>query len=269
MASTAGLQLHVVALSPSPRPVHADSLRALGIPVTELGLGRWDPRAVTRTISVLRSFRPHLIHTHLKHADLVGAVAGAALRVPVVSTLHVVEDAPEGALARSKRAAGLVARRRSAARTIALSLRQREWYRELNGSEDGLVVLPNGVADPGPADPARRQLVRRELGAVDGRPLIASASLMRPEKGHALLLDAISGSQRSCARSWPWRVTARCASRWRRGWRPTPASGTGCASSATGMTFPTCSPPPISCCTPAWPTPSPPPSCRPWPSACR
>lgn len=192
VAETADLQLHVIALSPTPRPVHAESLRALGIPVTELELGRWDPRAVPQAVTALRAFRPHVIHTHLKHADLVGAVAGAVLRVPVVSTLHIVEDAPEGALGRYKRSAGLVVRRRSAARTIALSSRQREWYRELTGSEDGLVVLPNGVADPGLADRDRRERMRRELGAVDGRPLIASASLMRPEKGHALLLDAVA-----------------------------------------------------------------------------
>ncbi len=192
VAATAGLQLHVVALSPSPHPGHAESLRALGVPVTELGLGRWDPRAVSRTIAALRSFRPHLIHTHLKHADLVGAVAGAVRRVPVVSTLHVVEDAPVGALARHKRTAALVVRRRTAARTIALSARQQEWYRELTGSVDGLVVLPNGVADPGADDAGRRGRLRAELGAVGGRQLVASASLMRPEKGHALLLDAVA-----------------------------------------------------------------------------
>jgi hypothetical protein len=51
---------------------------------------------------------------------------------------------------------------------------------ELAGSDDGLVVLPNGVTDPGLPDPAARDRVRAGLGAVDGRPLIVSASLMRP-----------------------------------------------------------------------------------------
>lgn len=191
-APSAGIRLQVIGLSPVDRPVHAQSLRELGVPVVELDLPRWDPRAVPGTVAALRSFRPHVVHTHLKHADLVGAMAGSLLRLPVVSTLHVVEDAPAGALARHKRTAGLVVRRRTAARTLALSTRQREWYEELTGTDRGLVVLPNGVADPGVADADRRAAVRNELGAVDGRPLVVTASLMRPEKGHALLLDAVS-----------------------------------------------------------------------------
>jgi len=192
VAATAGIEMQVVSLSSTPHPVNAERLRAAGIPVVELNLPRWDPRAIPGTLSALRSFRPHVVHTHLKHADLVGGMTASLMRLPVVSTLHVVEDAPARALDRYKRTAGLVARRRSAARTIALSTLQREWYEQLTGSDNGVVVLPNGVADPGTTDDSERDRLRRELGAVDGRLLIASASLMRPEKGHDLLLDAVS-----------------------------------------------------------------------------
>jgi glycosyltransferase involved in cell wall biosynthesis len=191
-APTAGIDLAVIALSPAPPPVHAQALRARGIRVVELDLPRWDPRGLLGTIAALRADRPHVVHTHLKHADIIGAIAGAALRLPVVSTLHLIEDAPVGAMARYKRTAGLAIRRRSAARTIAVSSFQRDWYRELSGSEKGLVVLPNGVADPGEVEPAQRLRLRRQLGVGDGQPLIVSAALMRPEKGHALLLDAVS-----------------------------------------------------------------------------
>jgi glycosyltransferase involved in cell wall biosynthesis len=191
-AEAAALDLTVIALSPTERPVHAESLRARGVPVVELNLARWDPRAFSRAISALRTIGPAVVHTHLKHADLVGAVAGRVLGLPVVSTLHVVEDVPAGLVAKYKRTAGLVVRRRTAARTIALSARQRDWYQSLVGNADGLVVLPNGVADPAPVDAAARARLRAQLGAVDGRPLVVSASLMRPEKGHDLLLDAVS-----------------------------------------------------------------------------
>jgi glycosyltransferase involved in cell wall biosynthesis len=191
-AEAAALDLTVIALSPTERPVHAESLRARGVPVVELNLARWDPRAFSRAISALRTIGPAVVHTHLKHADLVGAVAGRVLGLPVVSTLHVVEDVPDGLVAKYKRTAGLVVRRRTAARTIALSARQRDWYQSLVGNADGLVVLPNGVADPAPVDAAARARLRAQLGAVDGRPLVVSASLMRPEKGHDLLLDAVS-----------------------------------------------------------------------------
>ncbi|MDQ3988421.1 MAG: glycosyltransferase, partial [Actinomycetota bacterium] len=113
-ADSAGIELVVIGLSPVPDPVHARNLRRLGVPVIELGLGRWDPRAVPRVATALREHRPHLVHTHLKHADLVGAAASRLLGVPLVSTLHVIENAPVGLIDRGKRAAGLLARRRFA-----------------------------------------------------------------------------------------------------------------------------------------------------------
>ena len=191
-APTAGLELVVVGLSPVPDPVHARTLRERGVPVVELGLGRWDLRAVRRAAAVLRERRVQVVHTHLKHADLVGALAGARLGLPVVSTLHVIEDAPFGRLARMKRTAGLVGRRRFAAATIAVSHSQRAWYRQLAGTDDGLVVLPNGVADPGLPAETDRARIRAALGVPEGGLIVASASLMRPEKGHDLLLDAVA-----------------------------------------------------------------------------
>lgn len=192
VAAAVELELAVVALSPASRSTHADALRALGIEVVQLDLPRWDPRAVPRAIAELRAFGPHLVHTHLKHADIVGGVAGRVLHLPVVSTLHIVEDAPAGTLGRFKRSAGLAVRRRVATRTIALSSAQRQWYRDLTSSDDRLVVLPNGVADPGVPDPAERSRLRAELGVRTGQALVVTASLMRPEKGHRLLLDAVS-----------------------------------------------------------------------------
>ena len=190
-AASADLELVVIGLSPVPDPVHARTLRASGVPVVELGLGRWDPRAVPRTMEVLRQHDVQVVHTHLKHADLVGALACARLRLPLVSTLHVIEDAPAGRLARFKRSAGLMGRRRFATRTIAVSHSQREWYRTLAGTDEGLVVLPNGVADPGLPTATERGRLRAALGVSEGGLLIGSASLMRPEKGHDLLLDAV------------------------------------------------------------------------------
>ncbi len=190
-ADAAALQLVVVGLSPVEEPVHADTLRQLGVPVVELGLGRWDPRAVPRTAAVLRRHGVHLIHTHLKHADLVGAAVGRHLGIPCVSTLHVIEDMPRTPLERFKRSAGLAVRRRYAARTIAVSQAQRQWYDGMSGGED-IVVLPNAVADPAAPTVAGRAAIRAELGVPAGGALVVSASLMRPEKGHDLLLDAVA-----------------------------------------------------------------------------
>lgn len=190
-ADAAALEMVVVGLSPVDNPVHAATLRRIGVPVVELDLARWDPRAVLRTAALLRTHRVQVIHTHLKHADLTGALAARRLGVPWVSTLHVIEDTPHGLLGRFKRSAGLVARTRLAARTIAVSEAQRQWYEELSDAGD-VVVLPNGVGDPEPVTAARRERIRTDLQVPPGGALLVSASLMRPEKGHGLLLDAVA-----------------------------------------------------------------------------
>ena len=107
-----------------------------------------------------------------------------------MSTLHLIESAPARHLDRFKRRLGLLARRTFADVTIAVSTAQRDWYKELSRADD-VVVLPNGVADPGRPTPDRRRQVRASLGVADDAKLAVSASLMRPEKGHHLLLDAV------------------------------------------------------------------------------
>lgn len=189
-APAAAIELVVVALSPVPDPVHARDLVRLGVPVVQLDLGRWDPRAVPRTLAVLREHGVQVVHTHLKHADIAGSLAAARLGVPAVSTLHLIESAPVRRIDRLKRRLGLVVRRRLADVTIAVSTAQQEWYRTLARADD-VVVLPNGVADPGVPTAAARTAVRAALGVEEDGTLAVSASLMRPEKGHHLLLDAL------------------------------------------------------------------------------
>jgi glycosyltransferase involved in cell wall biosynthesis len=101
-------------------------------------------------VRLLRDDPPDLLHAHLKHADLVAAYAAPRLGVPMVSTLHLVED-EVGLVARLKRDLGARARRHRAARTIAVSEALRRWY--LGAFAVGLatvVTLPNGIPAPAP-----------------------------------------------------------------------------------------------------------------------
>jgi glycosyltransferase involved in cell wall biosynthesis len=190
-AAEAGLELEVVALAATSETSQVSALRRLGVPVTEFGLGRWDPRAVPRTAALLRARRVDVLHTHLPAADVVGSAAAARLRIPVVSTLHRIHDQPADRADRLKRSAKIVTRQRFTARTIAISQVQREWYRGLTGGGSDLVIIPNGVADPGPVDPVVRSERRAALD-VDGREVLAvMIAPMRRDQGHELLLDAV------------------------------------------------------------------------------
>lgn len=191
VASQAGLELMVVALSTTSDTTQVSALRRRGVPVAELGLAPYDPRAAGRVARALRERGAELIHTHLPHADVVGAAAALRMRVPVVSTLHHIENEPADRLDRLRRTARILARQRFMSRTVAISRTQREWYRGLGGPAGDIVVLPDGVVDPPALDPAERDRVRAVLEVADGEALALSTAPMRRDAGHELLLDAV------------------------------------------------------------------------------
>ncbi|WP_103380209.1 glycosyltransferase family 4 protein [Pseudonocardia dioxanivorans] len=188
-APAAGLELVVVAIATTALSPVPGRLRALGVPVVELGTAPWDPRSLPRLVDVLRRHRVDLLHTHVGNADTLGGLAGARLRMPVVSTVHRIESQPADASDRAKRAAKILARRRFVTRTIAISQLQRDWYA---GAAADLVVLPNGVGDPGHGDATARERLRERLGVAADGVLVASVAPMRRGMGQDLLLDAVA-----------------------------------------------------------------------------
>ena len=186
-----GFEMLVVALAATSDTTQVSALRRLGVPVAELGVGPWDPRAVLRTAALLRERGVDLVHTHLPPADVVGAAAATRNRIPAVSTLHHVENDPADRGDRLKRSARILARQRFMSRTLAISRTQLQWYRALAGPDPTVVLEPNGVVDPGPADPLVRARRRAALEVEDGDVVVLAAEPMRREGGHALLFDAL------------------------------------------------------------------------------
>ena len=191
VAEEAGIELSVVSMMPLTGRHYPEMLRDLGVPVHSLGLpSRWDPRGPGRLTALLGPAPPDVLHSHLKHADLVGASAARRLGLPLVSTLHVVEDAVTG-LARIKRDLAARVRVRRAALTIAVSQAVREWYLGFAPADpDRVVVLPNGIPAPAPPSAARCREIRRELGIPDRALVAVTVALFRPGKGHEDLLAA-------------------------------------------------------------------------------
>lgn len=185
------LEMLVVSLATTSDTTQVTALRRLGVPVAELGMGPWDPRAVLRTAKLLRERGVDLVHTHLPPADVVGAAAAARNRIPAVSTLHHVENDPADRGDRLKRSARILARQRFMSRTIAISRTQLEWYRGLAGPDPSVVLEPNGVVDPGPADPAVRARRRAALEVEDSDVVVLAGSPMRRGHGWSRLFDAI------------------------------------------------------------------------------
>ena len=200
VSGSTGVEPVVVVLGSSGDRWEVARLRSLGVPVVELGLAPWDPRAVRRTARVLHEHGVELVHTHRRPADVVGGLAtrlgprgipsGPAL--PLVSTLYTVENLPTNPADRLRRTAKILLRRRMAARTIAISHLQRERYRRFSGTDRGLVIVPNGIADPVPLSADERARVRRGRGVADDGILAVAAAPMRRGQGQDLLLDAVA-----------------------------------------------------------------------------
>ncbi len=195
VAGQAGIEPVVVVLGSSGDRWDVGGLRRLGVPVVELGLAPWDPRAVRLTARALREHGVELVHAHRRPAEVVSALVTrmpGGVRVPLVSTLYTIENLPTDPADRLRRTAKILLRRRVAARTIAISHLQRERYRRFSGTDRGLVVVPNGIADPGPLSRDARARARHARGVDDDGLLAVCGAPMRRGQGYDLLLDAVA-----------------------------------------------------------------------------
>lgn len=83
---TLGVPVVVVVLFDGPLRTR---LEQRGIPVTVVGgAGRYDPRALSRMVSVLRSHNATVVHTHGYKATILGAMAAKLMGARIVRTEH-------------------------------------------------------------------------------------------------------------------------------------------------------------------------------------
>jgi glycosyltransferase involved in cell wall biosynthesis len=192
VAPATGIALSVLSLVRTADDRYYRSLRAAGAEVVRLDLPtRWDGRVFGRALAAARRLAPDLVHTHLKHADLAGSYATRRMGIPMVSTLHLIEDG--GSLpGRAKQRLAVAARRRSAALTIAVSEALRRWYVHTFAVPPARVMtIHNGIAAPSiPLSAGRRAAIRGELGVLPASTLVAMVGIMRAGKGHAQLIEA-------------------------------------------------------------------------------
>lgn len=194
VAPQAGLELSVLSLMPASRHRYTRVLTELGVEVRSLELrSRWDPRGFHRGCEAIRDLRPELLHTHLKHADLIGAFASRRLGLPMVSTLHILEEV-HSPRRRAQRWLAAQVRIRTADRTIAVSEGVRDWYLRTYHPDPATVVrVHNGVMQPWlDLGPEARHQLRNDLGVPPQAIMATTIGLLRPGKGHADLISAAS-----------------------------------------------------------------------------
>jgi glycosyltransferase involved in cell wall biosynthesis len=183
-APEAGIDLSVACLEERDGNPAAAPLRDHGIELVNLDLaGRPDFRALRTVRDHIARVRPELVHTHLGSSDLLGCVAAQSLATPAVSTIHTTYWER-----RREWVSGCVVGR-CADRVIAVSESARQEYLRHPGWGRNVVTIHNGIDVS--AEPGSGARVREELGIAPDDLVVTMASALRPEKGHAIALEAL------------------------------------------------------------------------------
>ncbi|MFO7294113.1 MAG: glycosyltransferase [Acidimicrobiia bacterium] len=154
-------------------------LERRGIPVTCIGGNRgFDPLVPLRWRSLVKRFRPDVVHAHLPTA---GILARLFTRGPVVYTEHNIASSYKTITRLANRLTyGMNAV------AVAVSDAVLESIADFPGGPHRMIE--NGVAVEGGTD--RQVPVREELDIEDSTALVVHVGNIRPHKGHATLLAA-------------------------------------------------------------------------------
>jgi len=174
--------------------LHAENIHLLSL---DMKPGVPDVRSVWRLARYWRTFRPHIVHCHMVHANLLGRVTRVIAPVPIlISTAHSTFEGRWIRDAAYRLTDGL------SDLTTNVSKAGRDRYaNERLASADKLIWVPNGIDTRHYApDPTLRQSVRQKMAWHAAFVWLAVGNLREP-KDYPNLLRAFAnvaqGDQRS------------------------------------------------------------------------
>lgn len=167
----------------------AADLRAHGIEVTELGIGRGVRvfGSVRRIARKLVAGRPVITQTWLYHADLIGGLAARRAGVPVVWNLRQTEVHPGGHKITTAMVVRLCAilSRSLPQRIVCGSRAAKESHYNMGFDKTKMAVISNGVdTDLFKHDCIARNEIRSELGVSFDARLIGRIGRYHPQKDY-------------------------------------------------------------------------------------
>lgn len=166
-------------------PRFHERLEELGVPSRSVHCGLdVSPRLARDVVRAVNAERPALLHTHLVHADVYGAIAAAATGTPFVSTRHNDDRYLLGPFRYVDRAFA-----RRARRLIAISDAVRVFLERAGHDAAKLTTIPYGLDElPG----ARSTPSPEEAGIPPDAPLAVAVGRLIEQKDHATLLHAFA-----------------------------------------------------------------------------
>lgn len=159
-------------------------LRAAGIPFTRVKASRdLDPFLARRVVRAVRRFRPSIVHTHLAHGDVYGAIAAVATGATLVSTKHNDDPFRAGAFRFVERALT-----RRAQRVIAITDALARFNVDRVGlPAEKLTVVHYGL-DHGPSGDGEQL---RGTGLPAGARVVVAVGRLVDQKGHEVAVRAL------------------------------------------------------------------------------
>ncbi|MCJ7726446.1 MAG: glycosyltransferase [Acidimicrobiia bacterium] len=169
-------------------------IEALGVPVVELGIERLRQRGAYRRVAeAIERAAPDLVHTQLEFANVLGATAASRRHIPVVSTLHTLEEPAHWSRAGLRMRLMAWSLRRHADLVIAVSEHARGHHlRHLDLPADLVATIHNGI-ETGRyrAESGSGAAVRDQLGIPRQARVIVTVAVLRPLKGIDRMLQAM------------------------------------------------------------------------------
>ena len=194
-----GLDAQLALLTRRDLPLHdyRAALQERGIPLHTFAMrGHLEPKLLLRLRALMQELRPSLVHTHLFHADLYGALAASRAHVPaLVSSRH-----NDNAFRRRQPWRSLNRRLwRMADAGIAISQAVADFAVEIEDApRDKLRVIHYGLQRQLSTNAERQALrsrMRTQLGIDQTQPLLGMACRLVEQKGVSDALQAFAGTR--------------------------------------------------------------------------
>jgi glycosyltransferase involved in cell wall biosynthesis len=198
-----GLAHGVVTLGGENNVAEFEVLRESGVAIFALPHGQSRRAAYRHVVTSIETFRPTLLHTSLFEADLVGRLAALRTRTPVVSSFVNTSYDPRAAEVEDisvwkrdavRRIDRFLARNATTAFHAISQATADHAVTHLGVDPRMIRVVPRGrsLQALGVRSSARREAVRTRLGWQE-RPIVINVARQEPQKGHKLLVEAMTG----------------------------------------------------------------------------
>jgi glycosyltransferase involved in cell wall biosynthesis len=180
-----GWDLRLITLSDG--GILVDQLRHESVPVIELGLNKTNILyKLTKLLSIWKKDKPRILHTHLFHAGLIGRILG---KIAGVHPIFVHQAGPELFRGRfrvylDKQTSSLVTQYVATSDFVNQILQTREQI-----PQNKIIIIPNGIVT------SEYELSRSRPESwpnIVAGTVLGTVGRLAPEKGHFLLLDALS-----------------------------------------------------------------------------